>query len=180
MKKCVSIMLVLLLMLSASVTGISAAEKDYAATGDDSYTVSGTITSYLSDEDDVIIAIKGSGQLSLSVKKKGNNIAIKYNNIPAGKYTVSISKNNHVTREYEINLNSDYNLDAVICPLGDVNMDGKITTMDVTRANAHVKGTAPLKGYQLLLADAAPDSEGVTTMDVTRINAHAKEVNFLW
>lgn len=181
MKKWLSITFALLLMLSTAVIGVSAADKDIEAAGDDSgYTVNGVITSFLSEDDDVTISIKGSGLLSLSVKKKGNNITFTYNNIPGGKYTVNISKNNHVTRTYEIELTGDTTLEAMICPIGDVNMDGKVTTMDVTRANAHVRGAAALEGYQLLLADTTPDSDGVTTMDVTRINSHARGISSLW
>ena len=70
-------------------------------------------------------------------------------------------------------------LDAKICPIGDVTMDGKLTTMDVTRTNAHVKGTAALEGYALLLGDTA-GGEGITTIDVTRINSHVQGKNPLW
>lgn len=60
--------------------------------------------------------------------------------------------------------------------LGDVNMDGKISTADVGLANAHAKSTKLLNDEQFKLADMNGDSK-VTTADVGMINIHAKGIN---
>jgi len=146
-----------------------------------------SVTSFLSDTDEITVSISGIDYYHdnasiefATVTKKGLNITVNYHDVPAGKYTVAISKKDHVTREYEIVINSDAALDAKICPIGDATLDGEVTTMDVTRANAHVKGRAPLEGYALLCADVLPQTEGITTLDVTRINSHVQKVKPLW
>ena len=63
--------------------------------------------------------------------------------------------------------------------LGDVNGDGKITTLDVGLANAQAKGTGNLTDDQFARADIDGNGE-ITTSDVGRINSHAKGVNLLW
>ena len=142
------------------------------------FTVKGSITSYLSDEDAVSVSIAGSGSPD-SVAMTWTNTGYEITGLAAGDYTLTFGKKNHVTRTYEIKVSADMTLDAKICPIGDVTMDGKLTTMDVTRTNAHVKGTAALEGYALLLGDTA-GGEGITTIDVTRINSHVQGKNPLW
>lgn len=68
------------------------------------------------------------------------------------------------------------NAGAEFIELGDVNMDGKISTADVGLANAHAKGTKLLNDEQFKLADINKDGN-VTTADVGIINAHAKGTN---
>ena len=142
------------------------------------FTVKGSITSYLSDEDAVSVSIAGSGSPD-SVAMTCTNTGYEITGLAAGDYTLTFGKKNHVTRTYEIKVSADMTLDAKICPIGDVTMDGKLTTMDVTRTNAHVKGTAALEGYALLLGDTAGGA-GITTIDVTRINSHVQGKNPLW
>ncbi len=55
--------------------------------------------------------------------------------------------------------------------LGDINGDGKLTTADVARLNAHILGKITLSEAALLAADF--DGNGVTnTADVARLNAY--------
>ena len=128
--------------------------------------VTGTITSYLSDTDTVTVELLKGEVVAYSTTVTGNTAAY-------------FSKKNHVARDYTITVSGGAIQDAKICPIGDVTMDGKLTTMDVTRANAHVKGTAALEGYALLLGDTAGGA-GITTIDVTRINSHVQGKNPLW
>ena len=151
-----------------------------AGIGDDpdTFVLSGSLTTFLDKDDNVVLSLVGDkgGQ---TMEFTGDAKEYLLFGMQAGKYTLTVSKKNHVTREYEVDINGDTTLDAKICPIGDVPMDGKLTTMDVTRTNAHVKGTAALEGYALLLGDTA-GGEGITTIDVTRINSHVQGKKALW
>lgn len=57
--------------------------------------------------------------------------------------------------------------------LGDINLDGKISTADVGLANAHAKNTKLLNDEQFKRADINKDGK-VSTADVGLINAYAK------
>lgn len=90
-------------------------------------------------------------------------------------------KANHVTREYTVTVGSTaVTQNAKIHLLGDINGDGKVTTIDFGRANAHAKGASTLTGYELLCADTVKQDGQVTTADAARINAHAKGASKLW
>ncbi|MBE6756364.1 MAG: hypothetical protein E7555_07905 [Ruminococcaceae bacterium] len=100
--------------------------------------------------------------------------------VEAGTYTVVVSKANHATREYEIVVaDADIEQDMKIHLLGDINGDGKVNTIDVSRANAHARGTSQLTGYDLKCADINADGK-VNTVDVSRANAHARGTSYLW
>ena len=98
----------------------------------------------------------------------------------AGSYTVEVSRKDHVTRSFELTLDSaDIPVDVTLHLKGDINGDGKVNTTDVGRANAHAKKTNLLEGYELACADVSGDGK-VNTTDVGRMNAHAKKTNLMW
>ncbi|MBP3378143.1 MAG: dockerin type I repeat-containing protein, partial [Clostridia bacterium] len=95
-------------------------------------------------------------------------------------YTMKGSKNNHVTREYTVEVGTeDLIQDAKIHLKGDINGDGKITIVDANRANLHFKNKSILSGYEFLCADVNGDGK-VTIVDVNRMNLHFKNKNKLW
>ncbi len=97
-----------------------------------------------------------------------------------GTYTLTISKENYVSRTYTVNAAENMmSVDFSLNRIGDLNGDGKVNTMDVARANASAKGVNALTGYELACADINGDGK-VNTMDVARMNAHAKGVSSLW
>ncbi|MCD8327602.1 MAG: dockerin type I repeat-containing protein, partial [Ruminococcus sp.] len=59
--------------------------------------------------------------------------------------------------------------------MGDINLDGKITTADVGLANSHAKGVKLLSDVLIEIADMNSDGK-VTTADVGIINAYAKGI----
>ncbi len=100
--------------------------------------------------------------------------------VEAGTYTVKVSKANHATREYEIVVaDADIEQDMKIHLLGDINGDGRVNTIDVSRANAHARGTSQLAGYEIKCADINGDGK-VNTIDVSRANSHARGTSVLW
>ena len=70
--------------------------------------------------------------------------------------------------------------DVKIHLIGDINGDGKVTTIDFVRANSHARGVTLLSGYELKCADVVGTDGKVTTADAIRINAHAKGTSLLW
>ena len=52
--------------------------------------------------------------------------------------------------------------------LGDINIDGRVNTLDALMALKHVTGESPLTGFQLVLADVNRD-ERVNVLDALMI-----------
>ena len=142
--------------------------------------VSGKVTSYLTDGEVTVQLLQGDTVVK-ETTVTGKSAEFAFDGVDGGSYTLRFSKANHATRDYDIYVSGNYELnDAKICPMGDVNMSGDVTTMDVTMANSHVQKKNTLTGYSLALADVLPNTAGVTTLDVTRINSHVQKKNPLW
>jgi len=144
--------------------------------------VSGTVTSFNSNTDEITVALykEGSASADYTATVKGNSAGYTLSGVAAGTYTMKVSKNNHVTREYELTVGTgNVTLDVKIHLKGDINGDGRVNTTDVGRANAHAKKTNLLSGYELSCADVSGDGK-VNTTDVGRMNAHAKKTNLMW
>ncbi len=108
-----------------------------------------------------------------------NSSVFGFEGVEAGSYILRVSKENHVTREYEIEIDEDIELEIQLNLVGDINGDGKINTVDVARANACAKSVNSLEGYELACADVNNDGK-VNTVDVAKMNAHAKGITTLW
>ena len=147
------------------------------------YTVSGTATSFNSDTDDVTIQLIASGASEAAYETivKGNSASYSIADVAPGTYTMKVMKNNHVTREYTVTVGSeDVTQDVKIHLKGDINGDGRVTTIDFVRVNSHARGVTLLSGYELKCADVVGTDGKVTTADAIRINAHAKGTSLLW
>ncbi len=137
---------------------------------------SGSVTSYLSDTDGILIELirRGEEKTAYSLTVTGNDAEFIFKDILSGAYTIRISKNNHATLEYTIIIEKDMaSAEFKIHQLGDVNGDGKVNAVDVAVINAHSKGVTALEGYQLACADVTGDGK-VNAIDVAKVNAHAK------
>ncbi|MBQ2828028.1 MAG: hypothetical protein IJF20_02180 [Clostridia bacterium] len=153
-----------------------------AAVAPTGVTVSGTAESF-GDEEDVLsidFILAGSTEKSYSAILTGTKGDFVVENVAPGTYTMRVTKNNHVTREYEIVVaEEDVVQDVKIHLLGDINGDGKVNSIDVARANAHARGVSALTGYELASADINGDGK-VNSVDVARMNAHARSISLLW
>ena len=148
----------------------------------------GRVESFL-DDSDVTVALFAAGSAqpqyttTIPAGEKSNGKYTAVYDIPsvaAGTYTVKVSKENHVTREYTLTVGTEaVTQDMRIHLKGDINGDGKINTSDVGKANAHAKGSSLLTDYQFACADINGDGN-VNTSDVGRINAHARGKSLLW
>ena len=146
-------------------------------------TVSGTVTSFNNASGDITLQLcdYSSGSVVNQIVVKGNTVEYAINDVAPGAYTLKVSKANHVTREYTVVISTDdVTQDAKIHLLGDINGDGKVTTIDFGRANSHAKGVAILTGYELLCVDTVKQDGLVTTADAGRVNAHARGTSLLW
>ena len=159
-------------------------DDEYPVLGDaPGVTVSGTVTSFGSETDNVILQLiaEGYSEADYEVIVTGNTAAYSIEGVAAGTYTLRVVKNNHVTREYTVVVGTDdVTQDVKIHLLGDINGDGSITTLDYARANSHAKKASLLTGYELLCADVVAGDGNITTADAARINAHAKKTSYLW
>lgn len=147
-------------------------------------TVSGKVTSFKDNSGtskDVTIELLQNEEVKYTATINGEIVNYSIADVADGDYTLRFSKENHVTRDYAITVSGDTTVaDAKIHLKGDVNGDGKITTLDCMRANAAAKGnTTALDEYQAKCAKVTPGAT-ITTMDVMRINAHAKTSSLLW
>ena len=94
---------------------------------------------------------------------------------------MTVSKKNHVTRTEKVVVGATtVTKNMKVHPKGDINGDGKITTLDYMKTNAYVKGTITLTEYELKCADVIGTDGKVTTADAMRINAHVKGTKLLW
>jgi|GEM_PF-2472538 len=145
--------------------------------------VNGTITSYGSDSESVTVQLieSGASEPAYEAVVKGNSASYAFDAVAPGTYTMKVIKNNHVTREYTVVVgNSSVIQDVKIHLKGDINGDGKVTTIDFVRVNSHARGVTLLSGYELKCADVVGTDGKVTTADAIRINAHAKGTSLLW
>ena len=146
----------------------------------ETYTVSGLVK--VSDEDSstemtVELTSEDNAKTMIPATSMGE---YSITGLSAGNYTLTVSGGKYAERTYNITIKAgDLSKDLELCPFGDVNGDGKVTTADVGMANSHAKGVKPLEDYAFVCADVATDGN-VTTADVGKINSHAKEVKTLW
>ena len=140
--------------------------------------VSGTVTSYDKSTDAVILRlVDGTDEIDV-IGTTGT--AFEFTSVPAGSYTLEVSKKNHVTRTYEIEVDdADVTQNVKIHLLGDINGDGRVTAMDYGRALAHVQKLQTLTGYELQCADTNQNGS-ITAMDYAQILAHVQKVSLLW
>ena len=145
--------------------------------------VSGTITTFLDDTDAVTVTLTREGDSSPSYAKVfyGNSATYTFDSVAEGTYTMTVSKKNHVTRTEKVTVGATtVTKNMKVHPAGDINGDGKITTLDYMKVNAYVKGTITLTEYELKCADVIGTDGKVTTADAMRINAHVKGTKPLW
>ena len=151
--------------------------------------VRGQVVSF-HDGSDVTVSLfaDGSAQPQYTVavpagEKSGGKYTAVYDipEVAPGTYTMKVMKQNHVTREYTVTVGSSNVVQDVKIHLkGDINGDGKVTTIDFVRVNSHARGVTLLSGYELKCADVVGTDGKVTTADAIRINAHAKGTSLLW
>ena len=148
------------------------------ASGVMGYSVTGTITSYGTQNTPASIVLLNGTEEVAQVESTDDTYT--FPSVPAGTYTLQVGKENHVTRTYDITVESeDMTQDVKLCLIGDVTGDGKVNTRDLNRLYAHVNGTNPLEGYEFACGEVTGDGK-LNTRDLNRLYAHISESNRLW
>lgn len=140
-------------------------------------TVSGKITSYGSDSDDITVQLIEAGltEPAYEVIVSGNSGSYSISTVPAGKYTLKVMKKGHAPFTKEITVgDSNVTEDVTIYLIGDVNGDGKIDANDMQRIYAHISGENVLSS----IAQGDVNGDGkVDANDMQRIYAHISGEN---
>ena len=146
--------------------------------------VSGKVTSFLDEDEWINVDLYDANTreyIGGDSSVKGNDTEYSIQGVPAGSYILLVSKPNHVDHEYSITVSGNKTQDVVICPVGDISGDGKVTTKDYAMANAHAQKVSLLTDeYQIKCGDVLKSDGKITTADAARINAAAQKVDPLW
>ncbi|MBR5252533.1 MAG: hypothetical protein IKV39_01510 [Clostridia bacterium] len=125
-------------------------------------TLTGTVTSYGAETDEVTIELfaADAAEPEYSVKMTGNTSTYTIKGVAAGTYTMVVKKNNHTTREYEVVVgNEDVTYDITLNLFGDADGDGTVSSGDAVAILRY------LAAYEVenFVADAA-DFDGDDTI----------------
>lgn len=138
--------------------------------------ISGSIDSAAADTE-TTIELVSDGEVLQSITATDS---YNFDSVTDGTYTIRVSKENHVTREYEIEVNGDIVIeDLKLNLIGDVDGNDKINVMDYTETLRHVKKTTELVGYEYDCADVNGDGR-VNVSDYAAILRHVKKTDTLW
>ena len=123
-------------------------------------TVSGTVKSYGDETENVTVTLTPENGTPMTTVVTGNSAAYKFENVPAGTYTLKVEKANHVAREYKVTVSGDaVQQDAKVCLRGDVNMDGAVDIGDHQTLFEHLQGINLITDeYQLKTANVNQDN----------------------
>lgn len=137
-------------------------------------TVSGTVTSFGSETDEVTIELikKGETKPAYSKAATGNSVEYSIAGVAAGEYTLRVSKKNNVTYSEIINISTNIQKEITIYLIGDINRDKKVNIQDVIKLLNHVNKTAPIADDYL--CDINNDSK-VNIQDVIRLLNHVNK-----
>ena len=139
--------------------------------------ISGTVTSssYLFTTDTVTVKLSGNNSEEVIETKTGTGASLPYSFdvSPFSTYNLTVSKNGHVERKYTVNVtDAGVTQNMKICPLGDVNNNGKVDIRDVNTLYNHVKGSTPITDeYKLWCGDVRTPING---------NPNIRDVNTLY
>ena len=151
---------------------------------DPDYThLNGTVESFGSDTRETTIQLFESGNQTpaYTATVTGNNAEYTISGIVPGSYTMTVRKENHVTRIDTVTVVSGVNTqDVKICLIGDVNGDGQVNVIDTAQLYSHIRVTALITDdYALLCGDVNSDGQ-VNVIDVSMVYAHVRGTNQLW
>lgn len=111
-----------------------------------------------------------------TVNSNAKPLYVYYETVP-GKYVITVSKPQCVTRVYEANVvKKDVNLVVKITVPYDVNMDGVINVVDATLVQKYIVGLEKFDDYTFKIADTNGDGT-ISIIDAT--NIQKKIVNLL-
>ena len=140
-------------------------------------TVSGTVTSFGDENDEVTIELIKEGQTDAAYEAviKGNNAEYNIKGVTHGEYSLKVSKRGHVARQESISVTQNITQkDIQLYLRGDVNKDGNIDATDMQRIYTHMNGTNPLPEEEY--GDVNQDGS-IDATDMQRIYTHMNGTN---
>ena len=146
-------------------------------------TVSGTVTSFKNASGDITLQLceYSSGTVAYETTVKGNTVAYSFADVAAGVYTLRVSKENHVTREYLVIVNSGSVVqDVKIHLLGDLNGDGRLRSNDLSIAYDHVSGETLIEDDYIFRCADIDGNGRLCSDDVTKMYDHTTGDKPLW
>lgn len=142
-------------------------------------TLSGTLTSYLTDGE-VTVELLKDGLLVRSQTLSGKTADYCFENLEPGDYTLRLKKAGHCPVTYDLDLQGqDVAWNGELCPMGDVTGDGAVNIKDFQRLLRHVNKTNPLSDYELACGDVTGDGV-VNIKDFQRLLRHVNKTNPLF
>ena len=151
--------------------------------------LSGTVTSFLDSSDKVTVSLDSvisDGFFKLVDKAvfEGNSAAYRFGGLEKNvKYRLTVSKKNHVTRQYEFKIlfTDSKTLDVKICPIGDADNNGRVNAADAKAAFQHGNEQKLITDdYKFKCADVASPKDRINSADAKAIFRHANEQQSLW
>lgn len=150
-------------------------------------TISGSYTSYLDAAEVITIELipTGSEEAAYTFTNDDSPANVgtwSVQGVAPGNYTVKVMKRSHVTCEYSLAVgDTPATLDVQICPVGDVNGDGRVNFTDYGKVLAQAKASsgAALTGYAWKCADVNGDGK-INFTDYAKVLSQAKGNGGLW
>jgi hypothetical protein len=133
-------------------------------------TVSGAVVT--GADGDTTIELLNGEEVVATVTASGKEGTYSIENVAAGTYTLKVSKENHVTREYTITVGTEaLTQDVKIHLIGDIDGSGSVNMGDISIMYAHIKGTKQLtEDYQVLVANV--NGSSLNMGDFSTLYAH--------
>ena len=147
-------------------------------------TVSGTVKSYGGETENVTVTLTKQGETTPAFTDTltGNSAAYKFENVPAGTYTLKVEKKGHAPWTEEVTVNTDNITDKSVqlYKMGDVNKDGKVNGTDALWVRQSGAGSRTLDAYQKVLADLNRDGKvnGTDVLWIRQIGAGSRTLTY--
>ena len=128
----------------------------------------------------IITLIDSNGNVVDEKLINGDLTEYTFEDIADGEYTVTVSKENYVTRKYDV-VSSDgkVTVEFKLNLLGDIDGNGKVNISDYNAILRHVKKTSALDGYAFDCADIDGNGKIMVT-DYNAVLRHVKKTEMLW
>ena len=157
-------------------------EMPYSPTSVSGLTVSGTIRSYGSASESIIVTLVPIGGSPLVKSVTGSSVTYSFTGVSAGNYTLKVEKKGHApwTESITVSNQNIYGKDVTVYLWGDVNRDGKVNGTDALWVRQSSAGGRTLDAYQKVLADLNRDGKvnGTDALWIRQISAGSRVLNY--
>ncbi len=127
-----------------------------------------------------ILLLDSDGKIIREEPIDGDLTEYTFEDIADGEYTVTVSKANYVTREYDVvSSDGEVTVEFKLNLLGDIDGNGKVNISDYNAILRHVKKTSALDGYAFDCADIDGNGKIMVT-DYNAVLRHVKKTEMLW